>query len=165
MCPRYFFTRRIGCKRGSSSVLPRRTIFHFFRPVKYYANVLCCAFFRALLDSRLSFVVAGSSVTVAPQVSLPSHPNAPALSLGAQLSAVRDFSAGAPQAGGDPAIRALVGRYATPLMLLLFLSVYLCQRPKARGLCACVIEQTASTQESSAIYVCTGFDSSYHLVR
>eukprot|EP00903_Cladosiphon_okamuranus_P008555 g8210.t1 len=54
--------------------------------------------------------VPGAELPVLEEVSLPSHPNAPALSLGAQLSAVRDFSAGAPQAGGDPAIRALVGR-------------------------------------------------------
>lgn len=46
-----------------------------------------------------------------PQVSLPNHPNAPALSLGAQLSAVRDVSSGAPHGGGDPVIRALVGRW------------------------------------------------------
>ena len=54
------------------------------------------------------------------QVSLPNHPNAPALSLGAQLSAVREFSAGAPQAGGDPAIRALVGRWAENQAAFLF---------------------------------------------
>ncbi|CAM9232680.1 unnamed protein product [Pylaiella littoralis] len=55
-------------------------------------------------------VVPGAELPVLEEVSLPSHPNAPALSLGAQLSAVRDYSAGAPQTGGDPAIRALVGR-------------------------------------------------------
>ncbi|CAM9512569.1 unnamed protein product [Ectocarpus sp. 12 AP-2014] len=54
--------------------------------------------------------ILGAELPVLEEVSLPSHPNAPALSLGAQLSAVRDFSSGAPQTGGDPAIRALVGR-------------------------------------------------------
>ncbi|CAM9305018.1 unnamed protein product, partial [Hapterophycus canaliculatus] len=65
---------------------------------------------RGSRGSHDRIAIPGAELPVLEEVSLPSHPNAPALSLGAQLSAVRDFSSGAPQTGGDPAIRALVGR-------------------------------------------------------